>query len=86
MTVKRKTGAEAAEQLTDFLNSAGEKECEEFIQTITNDHRFLQQEAFTLFMGCINQWSLHLQNGRYDERNEHACKTSRRIEDSIYGK
>ena len=84
MSTKRITGEEMAEQLSDFINSATYDEKQAFAQKVTSDHRFLQQETYSLFMSCIYQWAKAYENGRFDERNRTACTVSHQIINMIH--
>lgn len=72
-------GDKAAQRLLDFLNSATIMDRDDFVQSLTNDHRFLQQEAFKLFLSCIEEWALDYESGNYDDRNMYTSKSSSQI-------
>jgi hypothetical protein len=80
----RKTGKEMAEQLSEFINVATWMEKEEFVDAIMSEHRALQQDAFSMFMSCIDGWASLYNSGQYDGRNERACEYSKKMIDSIY--
>jgi len=69
------TGAKMAEQLSDFVNMSTHDK-KEFADTVTSEHRFLQQEMFNAMMKCIENWSTHHTSNYYDARNEYAVKAS----------
>lgn len=43
-------------------------------KALTTMHRYLQQQAFKVFLGFTRQLALNYADGRYDERNEWASK------------
>jgi len=67
--------AEFAHLFMDMVNSGGSR-ATDFAEVVTSEHRFLQGEAFTLFLFCIEEWAKAYANERYDGRNEAACKLS----------
>lgn len=44
---------------------------------LTTDHRYLVQQEFKMFLHFIGQLSRNYDKGRYDDRNEYACKCSK---------
>lgn len=42
-------------------------------------HRYLQQQAFKVFLGFTRQLALNYAEGHYDERNEWASKIAYQI-------
>lgn len=67
------TGKELAELFMDLVNSMGSR-TEDFSDVVTSEHRYLQQEAFSMFLWCIEKWSKH---ESYDMRNEYTIKASK---------
>ncbi len=59
----------AAHALSALLNTRGTPDTKAFVATVTHDHRTLQQQAFGLFMACIDAWADHSKSGWYDDRN-----------------
>lgn len=47
------------------------------------EHRYLQSEMFKMCLAYIKELSEHYENGRYDARNEWACKTANEINKMI---
>jgi hypothetical protein len=73
-------GRQAAEDLTNFLNSADSRDVAAFVEAITKrSHRTLQQRAFHAFGKCIEQWKESWSEHEYDPRNEHTCEVSASI-------
>jgi hypothetical protein len=70
-----KTGKEMAIEFSQFVNVMSHDK-QEFADTVTNEHRFLQQEMFNAMMKCIEYWAVDFKNNRYDARNEYAVKAS----------
>jgi len=69
-------GQYAAIQFSEFVNvSTHDKQ--EFADTVTNEHRFLQQEMFNVMLKCIENWADNESSGRYDARNEYAVRASK---------
>lgn len=69
-------GGKVANQLSDFINSAVNKDKEMFVRVVTDDHRTLQEDVFKLFQKCIEEWANNYVEGNYDDRNEYTCKAS----------
>ena len=44
---------------------------------LTTDHRYLVNEEFKMFLHFVGQLSRNHDNGRFDERNEFACKCAK---------
>lgn len=70
------TGREMGEQFSDFVN-VSTHDRQEFADTVTTEHRFLQQEMFMAMMKCIENWSEDHDKGSYDARNEYTVKASK---------
>lgn len=43
---------------------------------LANDHRYLVSEKFKVVMAFIEQLADNYKKGRYDDRNEYACKVA----------
>ena len=71
-------GEEMAKQFSAFVNVSGH-DGEAFANTVTNEHRFLQQEMFLTMMECIEKWAEAHDNNMYDARNEYTVKASKEI-------
>ncbi len=69
------SAGEIAELFMDLVNSGGSRAMD-FADVVCNEHRFLQSEAFNLFIFCIEKWAKAYEEGKYDGRNEHVCKLS----------
>lgn len=54
-------------------------------ERMARSHRYLQNELFHLFIEYANILAKNYENGRYDGRNESACKNAKTIMDTIYG-
>lgn len=77
---QRNKGITAAEQLSDFINSASQQDMHYFVNALLSDHRDLQQKMFsTMVLPIIEGNARNHVAGYYDARNEHAAVTSRRI-------
>ena len=74
--------AEVAEVLMDMLNGSGSG-AEAFAEVVTGEHRFLQGEAFTMFLFCIEKWAKNGKDGCYDDRNKAACEFSMVMRDAL---
>ena len=83
---ERKSGAQMAEELTNFLNSALPDQEKEFVEALMREHRTLQADTFRLFYKSIEGWSQAWIHGRYDERNKDACKASFEIVSNFFNK
>lgn len=63
-----------AHQLSDFVNS-----CSDLMATaamMACDHRYLIEQKFRLCLNFINVLAMQYEQGKYDARNEFACKQS----------
>lgn len=75
-----KRGEEAAEALSNFVNSYNRTPFISFVDRITHHtHRTLQQLMFRLFYACIKSWAECYKKGEYDLRNEDTCRLSNEI-------
>ena len=74
-------GSTVGNIFSNFINGGHNKGG--FVDVITNDHRYLQQESFKIFLDCICSWARDYENGKYDARNEWACAISKQIVESL---
>lgn len=74
---------EAAESLSHFINCADEMDIQNFVHLIANDHRTLVQKKMRLCMLFIERLAKDYDTHVYDLRNEHACKTAKKICDHV---
>jgi hypothetical protein len=65
-----------AELFMDLVNGGGDSRGKDFAEVVCNENRFLQSEAFNLFIHCIEGWAEAYKKGRFDGRNEHVCELS----------
>lgn len=67
-----------ARQFSNFVNG---RMCShnETAKLMANDHRYLQQEMFKVFLSYAQILSHNYNNGFYDGRNEYACKCANEI-------
>ena len=77
-------GSVVANIFSNFING-GHNQCG-FVDVVTSDHRYLQQESFSVFMDCIRIWASAYENNQYDGRNEYACRLSKEIVDKVIGR
>lgn len=76
MAIEKMTGKELGEHFAEFVNvSIHDKE--EFADTVTSEHRFLQQEMFNSMLKCVERWSDAFDSDNYDDRNRYAVKASK---------
>lgn len=54
-------------------------------ERMARSHRYLQNELFHLFIEYANILAKNYESGRYDGRNESACKNAHKIMETIYG-
>lgn len=73
---------EFARLFMDMVNSGGGR-ASDFAEVVTKEHRYLQGEAFTMFLFCIEKWAKSYKDKNYDARNEAACKLSAIMLESI---
>jgi hypothetical protein len=75
-------GKELAEAVADFINGAGKKECQAFVDTIIfNTHRTLQQAIMrSLVVPLIIKWGT---SESYDLRNEATIRLSRELKGTV---
>jgi len=65
----------SAEILSDLVNGRM-RNFMEISKCLQNEHRYLQNEVFLLLCNIIDQNAKAFEEGRYDGRNEFACKLS----------
>lgn len=68
-----------AEQLSSFVNGAGDQEMAELACDMSNDHRSLVQKKMGLFLKFCKVLSEQEKDGRYDARNEYSVKLASQI-------
>lgn len=64
-----------AQEFSRFVNGKMESACKTGHE-LANDHRYLVNEKFKVAMAFIEQLADNYKKGRYDERNEYACKAA----------
>jgi len=69
------TSEELAKEFTKYINLMS-RDDSVFVDIITGQHRTLQQQAFSLFIECIKQWS---ETSHYDLRNAHTIEMCKKI-------
>ena len=50
---------------------------------LSNDHRYLVNEEFKMFLHFVGQLSRNYDKGNYDDRNAYACKCAKIIVDAL---
>lgn len=77
--MERIKGEELGKMISEWQNSCSHENEKGLIEVITGDHRYLQQEHFKFMLKCMKVWAERYAEGRYDARNEWACKKSAEI-------
>ena len=72
-----KDGKQLAQEVLDYVNTMSADHTE-FIDTIMDGHRTLQQSTFGLMLETINTWA---EQERYDLRNEATIEGSKRVKE-----
>jgi Zn-dependent M32 family carboxypeptidase len=67
-----------AKQISNFVNGKCH-DMEKTARLMANDHRYLVQEMFKLFIAFAKELSNDFSKGSYDERNQWACKKASEI-------
>jgi hypothetical protein len=67
-----------ARQLSNFINGKMESR-DATAKLMANDHRYLVQETFKLFLKYMEVLATNYENGCYDGRNNFSCETSYKI-------
>jgi hypothetical protein len=67
---------------SDYVNNCSHNECRA-AERMASDHRTLQSEMFQLCMAYIKNLAENAKEGRFDTRNEYACKTSQKMLDYL---
>ena len=67
-----------ARQFSDFVNGRMRSH-KETAKLMANDHRYLQQEMFKVFLAYAQILSNNYKNGLYDGRNEYSCRCANEI-------
>lgn len=75
---KEEKARENASQITDILNSSNAYPSHTG-KEITNEHRYLQGEFWTLVEGFIEESAKKYADRRFDDRNAYAVKMSAKI-------
>lgn len=76
---RKEDAQQAARALAEFANWASTDEFEEFVNTLTSEHRTLQQSVFRLMTECIRGWSDCYDEEWYDLRNEATVEASKEL-------
>lgn len=75
----RVEGKVIAKNLSDLVNGGSRNSKDDFVDVVTSEHRYLQEEMFELFLKCMEVWSKNYEDNKYDARNKFACQVSNRI-------
>jgi hypothetical protein len=67
---------------SDYVNNCSHNECRA-AERMASEHRILQSEMFQLCMAYIKNLAENAKEGRFDARNEYACKTSQKMLDYL---
>ena len=67
-----------ARQFSDFVNGRMLSH-NETAKIMANDHRYLQQEMFKVFLAYTKILSINYNNRFYDGRNEYSCRCANEI-------
>lgn len=80
----RRTGAEMARELDNWVNGASKADVQAFAEAVTErTHRTLQQKCMGLFVACIEIWAERSKRpDLYDARNEATVKLARKMVDA----
>ena len=73
---------EKTRQISDIVNSTLFYPMEVGVQ-LANEHRYLVNEMFKMFLHFSGKLAMDYEKGFYDGRNEFACKCSKIIVDSL---
>ena len=71
-----------AQEISDIVNSTLFNPMEVGVQ-LANEHRYLVNEMFKMFLHFSGKLSMDYEKGYYDGRNEFACKCSKIIVDAL---
>jgi len=74
---------QAARALSDFVNRAGRHDADELAKEMACDHRTLVQLKATVFFKFFRILAEDFDAGRFDARNEEACKRARIVIDAL---
>jgi hypothetical protein len=73
-------GAQAYGPLSYMMNIMGNSQMVNgFIDRVMQDHRYLQQQFFSMLMKIVRRYATAFENRDFDGRNECACKTAHEI-------
>lgn len=81
--VKGWSGQDMARAVANWVNGAGKEDFEEFAQTLSQEHRTLQQMAWQVMKRCIARWATAGDDKRYDLRNEQTVQECQKIRDLL---
>lgn len=73
---------EKTRQISDIVNSTLFSPMEVGVQ-LANEHRYLVNEMFKMFLHFSGKLAMDYEKGFYDGRNEFACKCSKIIVDAL---
>lgn len=65
-----------ANQISELVNSTLFSPLATGVE-LTTDHRYLQNELFKMFLHFAGQLSRNHETGKFDDRNEFACRCSK---------
>lgn len=71
-----------ADKISEMANSTLFNPIEVGIE-LTTDHRYLINEEFQMFLHFAGQLARNYERGRYDARNEFACKSAHTMIESL---
>jgi hypothetical protein len=69
-------------QISDIVNSTSFNPVEVGVQ-LSNEHRYLVNEMFKMFLHFTGKLSIDYEKGYYDGRNEFACQCAKIIVDAL---
>ena len=70
------------QEISDIVNSTLFNPMEVGVQ-LANEHRYLVNEMFKMFLHFSGKLAMDYEKGFYDDRNEFACKCSKIIVDAL---
>ncbi len=71
-----------AQQISEIVNSTSFNEVKVGVQ-LSTDHRYLVNQMFKTFLHLSGQLCRNFEQGKFDGRNEFACKCSAVIVDAL---
>lgn len=76
----KKQAKPIVEALSNAVNRSDNDLLDAVVRGITNDHRYLQSEAFShLILACIRSWAKACDEQYFDQRNEWTVRTCRKL-------